>query len=165
MAWVNILVSRYDTDSAITQDLFGDIVNNFDGLANGDAGAPKIQLAAMDEGSINGDKCVQSGLAAGIGWLASTYLPSGIFLQVFANASGFYRVQWNSVSSNSTQYWINGAYQGVLGSGTNGTGNVSLSKGDKLSVLKGSATAYSIGTADPNNVPSLISGCGGSTVV
>lgn len=50
MAYVDIATSRTDTDSPVTQDLLQDIVDNFEGLANGDTTpdtAPKIQQAAL----------------------------------------------------------------------------------------------------------------------
>ncbi len=52
MAWVDIVVSRTDVDSPVTQDLFGDIVGNFTGLANGDGTAPKVQTAAIADNAV-----------------------------------------------------------------------------------------------------------------
>lgn len=53
MAYNDIVNSRIDTDSPLTQDLLTDLRDNPIGIANGDAGAPKIQTAAYDAGSVN----------------------------------------------------------------------------------------------------------------
>ena len=51
MAYVNIPSSDYDPESPGSTSLFSAIINNFDGLAAGDAGAPKVQATALEQGA------------------------------------------------------------------------------------------------------------------
>lgn len=55
MAWINIASSRFSVDAPVTQDLFADIIGNFQGMGDGDAGAPRITPNAMTYGVSAGD--------------------------------------------------------------------------------------------------------------
>lgn len=91
MAWTTIASTDTDVDSPITVSLMTGIVGNFDALATGATGAPKIEEAAMDAASVN-----QAALKSTVGSVSTS--STGVYTTLPGGDYGF----WPTVKSSAT---------------------------------------------------------------
>lgn len=160
MAWVSISNTAIDQDSPITVSLMTALRDNPAAIANGDAGAPKVQTAGINDAAVTTAKIAD--LAVSNGKLGSGCITIGKFAAPAASSaytlyyqyidgdtgssatitkvitrSGGYRVRVTGDSSSSTRIYINGTLTYTLSTYTTSveqTQDLDLSAGDTIAI-------------------------------
>lgn len=127
MPWVDIANSAIDSGSILPQSVLFSLRDNFEGMANGDAGAPRIQTAALDNYIVTNAKIANGAITVikmSAPSAADTYVlhynrfTENTAVQYRVNRAGSYRIKVIGTNASSVDLQINGTVAYTLSSYT-----------------------------------------------